>query len=150
MRGRWRLQQGSWSAAATSTALWVRRWRPDPRGCGGSAVRIALGETPNSQCGGRSHPQVRARTPSGALRATDCTDATSSRISLLLSHFATRAALLAEREGHHPDVRVGWGYLEVELTTHAAGGLTRNDFIMAAKIDQAVRHPYGQQIFAAD
>lgn len=56
---------------------------------------------------------------------------------------ATRAALLAEREGHHPDLRVGWGYLEVELTTHAAGGLTRNDFIMAAKIDQAARNPSG-------
>ncbi|MFZ0994775.1 MAG: 4a-hydroxytetrahydrobiopterin dehydratase [Candidatus Dormiibacterota bacterium] len=50
---------------------------------------------------------------------------------------ATRAALLAEREGHHPDLRVGWGYLEVELTTHAAGGLTRNDFIVAAKLDRA-------------
>jgi 4a-hydroxytetrahydrobiopterin dehydratase len=48
---------------------------------------------------------------------------------------ATRVALLAEREGHHPDLRLGWGYCEVELTTHAAGGLTRNDFILAAKID---------------
>ncbi|HUY09585.1 MAG TPA: 4a-hydroxytetrahydrobiopterin dehydratase [Candidatus Dormibacteraeota bacterium] len=50
---------------------------------------------------------------------------------------ATRVALLAEREGHHPDLRLGWGYLVVELTTHAAGGLTRNDFILAAKIDLA-------------
>lgn len=50
---------------------------------------------------------------------------------------ATRVALLAEREGHHPDLRVGWGYLVIELTTHAAGGLTRNDFILAAKIDRA-------------
>ncbi|HUY57375.1 MAG TPA: 4a-hydroxytetrahydrobiopterin dehydratase [Candidatus Micrarchaeaceae archaeon] len=50
---------------------------------------------------------------------------------------ATRVALLAEREGHHPDLRIGWGYLAVELTTHAAGGLTRNDFILAAKIDRA-------------
>jgi 4a-hydroxytetrahydrobiopterin dehydratase len=49
---------------------------------------------------------------------------------------ATRIALLAEREGHHPELRIGWGHLEVELTTHAAGGLTRNDFIMAAKIDR--------------
>ncbi|HUY55205.1 MAG TPA: 4a-hydroxytetrahydrobiopterin dehydratase [Candidatus Nanopelagicaceae bacterium] len=48
----------------------------------------------------------------------------------------TGIALLAEREGHHPDLRLGWGYLEVELTTHAAGGLTRNDFVMAAKIDR--------------
>jgi 4a-hydroxytetrahydrobiopterin dehydratase len=51
---------------------------------------------------------------------------------------ATRAALLAEREGHHPDLRLGWGYLEVELTTHAAGGLTRNDFILAAKMDRTL------------
>ncbi|MGH7641871.1 MAG: 4a-hydroxytetrahydrobiopterin dehydratase [Candidatus Dormibacteria bacterium] len=50
---------------------------------------------------------------------------------------ATHVALLAEREGHHPDLKVGWGYLAVELTTHVAGGLTRNDFILAAKIDRA-------------
>ncbi|HEY6539171.1 MAG TPA: 4a-hydroxytetrahydrobiopterin dehydratase [Candidatus Dormibacteraeota bacterium] len=50
---------------------------------------------------------------------------------------ATRVALLAEREAHHPDLRVGWGYLTVELTTHTAGGLTRNDFILAAKVDRA-------------
>jgi 4a-hydroxytetrahydrobiopterin dehydratase len=50
---------------------------------------------------------------------------------------ATRLALLAEREGHYPDLRLGWGYLVVELTTHAVGGLTRNDFILAAKIDRA-------------
>jgi len=49
---------------------------------------------------------------------------------------ATRIALLAEREGHHPELRLGWGYLVVELTTHAAGGLTRNDFVLAAKIDR--------------
>jgi 4a-hydroxytetrahydrobiopterin dehydratase len=49
---------------------------------------------------------------------------------------AARIALLAEREGHHPELGVGWGHLEVELTTHAAGGLTRNDFIMAAKVDR--------------
>ncbi|MHB1526916.1 MAG: 4a-hydroxytetrahydrobiopterin dehydratase [Candidatus Dormibacteria bacterium] len=49
---------------------------------------------------------------------------------------ATRLALLAEREGHHPDLHLGWGHLDVDLTTHAAGGLTRNDFVMAAKIDR--------------
>lgn len=49
--------------------------------------------------------------------------------------FAGRVAELAEQEGHHPDMRVGWGYLEVEITTHAIGGLSRNDFILAAKID---------------
>lgn len=50
--------------------------------------------------------------------------------------FATAIAELAESEGHHPDLEIGWGRLEVFLTTHVAGGLTRNDFIMAAKIDE--------------
>jgi len=50
--------------------------------------------------------------------------------------FAGRIAALAEAEGHHPDLKVGWGYVEVELTTHAIGGLSRNDFILAAKIDE--------------
>jgi 4a-hydroxytetrahydrobiopterin dehydratase len=48
---------------------------------------------------------------------------------------ATRIALLAEAQGHHPDLEVGWGRLHVRLTTHAIGGLSRNDLIMAAKID---------------
>lgn len=51
---------------------------------------------------------------------------------------ATRVALLAEQEGHHPDFEVGWGSLRLTLTTHAARGLTENDFIMAAKIDALV------------
>lgn len=50
--------------------------------------------------------------------------------------FATRVALLAEAEGHHPDLEVGWGRLAIALTTHAAGGLTDNDFILAAKVDR--------------
>jgi 4a-hydroxytetrahydrobiopterin dehydratase len=53
--------------------------------------------------------------------------------------FTSRVAALAEEEGHHPDLKLGWGYLEVELTTHAIGGLSRNDFILAAKIDELTR-----------
>jgi len=49
--------------------------------------------------------------------------------------FANKIGDLAEAEGHHPDLGVGWGYVRVTLTTHAAGGLTENDFILAAKID---------------
>ena len=49
--------------------------------------------------------------------------------------FVARVALLAESEQHHPDVELGWGRAAFELTTHAASGLTQNDFIMAAKID---------------
>jgi 4a-hydroxytetrahydrobiopterin dehydratase len=49
--------------------------------------------------------------------------------------FVARAALLAEAEQHHPDIELGWGRAAFELTTHAASGLTRNDFVMAARID---------------
>jgi 4a-hydroxytetrahydrobiopterin dehydratase len=49
---------------------------------------------------------------------------------------ATRIALLAEAQNHHPELEVAWGRLEVRLTTHSVGGLSRNDFIMAARIDR--------------
>jgi 4a-hydroxytetrahydrobiopterin dehydratase len=49
---------------------------------------------------------------------------------------ATRIALLAEAQGHHPELEVGWGRLVVRLSTHSVGGLSRNDFIMAARIDR--------------
>lgn len=50
---------------------------------------------------------------------------------------ANTIAALAEREQHHPDLHVeGYRRLSVELTTHAIGGLSINDFILAAKIDQ--------------
>jgi 4a-hydroxytetrahydrobiopterin dehydratase len=50
--------------------------------------------------------------------------------------FVARASLIAEAEGHHPDMELGWGRAAFSLTTHAASGLTRNDFVMAAKIDR--------------
>jgi 4a-hydroxytetrahydrobiopterin dehydratase len=50
--------------------------------------------------------------------------------------FATRVALLAEREFHHPELTVTWGKVLVTLWTHTVGGLSRNDFIIAAKIDR--------------
>lgn len=51
---------------------------------------------------------------------------------------AARVALLAEEQGHHPDMEVGWGRVSIALTTHTADGLTDNDFIMAAKIDELI------------
>lgn len=51
--------------------------------------------------------------------------------------FVNRIGALADAEDHHPDIALGWGRVEVELWTHAAGGLTDNDFIVAAKIDDA-------------
>jgi 4a-hydroxytetrahydrobiopterin dehydratase len=43
---------------------------------------------------------------------------------------------ISEEEGHHPDISFGWGYVEINITTHAIEGLSENDFILAAKIDQ--------------
>ena len=48
-----------------------------------------------------------------------------------------KIAPIAEAEKHHPDLLVSWGSVTVWLWTHAAGGLTENDFILAAKIDRA-------------
>ena len=48
---------------------------------------------------------------------------------------------LAEREGHHPDLSLGWGRLEVELFTHKIGGLHLNDFILASMIDRLTSVP---------
>ena len=51
--------------------------------------------------------------------------------------FLNKCAALAEEEGHHPDLHIeGYQNVWVELWTHAIGGLSDNDFIMAAKINQ--------------
>ena len=49
--------------------------------------------------------------------------------------FANQVALLAQAENHHPDMEISYSKVEIELWTHAAQGLTENDFILAAKID---------------
>ncbi len=52
--------------------------------------------------------------------------------------FVNRVADLAESEGHHPDIQVSYNKVIIELWTHAANGLSENDFIVAAKIDELV------------
>jgi 4a-hydroxytetrahydrobiopterin dehydratase len=49
--------------------------------------------------------------------------------------FVNRMADVAEAEGHHPDFCVHYNRVDLTVWTHAAGGLTENDFILAAKID---------------
>ncbi len=49
--------------------------------------------------------------------------------------FVNRMAEIAEGEGHHPDFCVHYREVEVTIWTHAAAGLTENDFILAVKID---------------
>jgi 4a-hydroxytetrahydrobiopterin dehydratase len=56
--------------------------------------------------------------------------------------FFRRVGELAESEGHHPDLHLtGYRNVALELYTHAVGGLTENDFILAAKIDQLPVEP---------
>jgi 4a-hydroxytetrahydrobiopterin dehydratase len=52
--------------------------------------------------------------------------------------FVSKVAELAEQEGHHPTIEFTWGKATITLWTHAINGLSENDFILAAKIDQIV------------
>lgn len=49
--------------------------------------------------------------------------------------FVNKIAVIAEEEGHHPDIFLAWGKVTVKLFTHKIKGLSQNDFILAAKID---------------
>ena len=50
--------------------------------------------------------------------------------------FVNHVGELAEEQGHHPDISLAWGKVEVTTWTHKINGLTESDFILAAKIDQ--------------
>ena len=51
--------------------------------------------------------------------------------------FTNRVGAIAEEEGHHPDISLSWGKVKLQLWTHKIGGLSENDFILAAKADAA-------------
>jgi len=70
-------------------------------------------------------------------------DAKSIRVQYVMKNFMAGIELMhsiaqiAEKEGHHPDLHLtGYRKLAVELSTHAIGGLSENDFILPAKIEQ--------------
>jgi 4a-hydroxytetrahydrobiopterin dehydratase len=50
--------------------------------------------------------------------------------------FVNRAGAVAEAEGHHPDMLLAWGRVEVKTYTHKIDGLTESDFVLAARIDR--------------
>jgi 4a-hydroxytetrahydrobiopterin dehydratase len=50
--------------------------------------------------------------------------------------FVNKVGNLAEEQGHHPDILLAWGKVEITTWTHAVNGLTESDFILAAKIDR--------------
>lgn len=49
--------------------------------------------------------------------------------------FVNRVGALAEKHDHHPDITFGWGYAEINLTTHDRGGITAFDFAVAKEIN---------------
>jgi 4a-hydroxytetrahydrobiopterin dehydratase len=51
--------------------------------------------------------------------------------------FTNAVGTIAEREGHHPDIRLSWGRVGLEIWTHKINGLTESDFVLAAKADEA-------------
>ncbi len=50
--------------------------------------------------------------------------------------FVNKVGEISETEGHHPEITFGWGYAKISISTHAIEGLSENDFILAAKIDE--------------
>lgn len=50
--------------------------------------------------------------------------------------FTNRVGAIAEEQGHHPDISLAWGKVGIKIWTHKIDGLTRSDFVMAAKIDE--------------
>ncbi len=50
--------------------------------------------------------------------------------------FVNRVGELAEQQGHHPDIGLSWGRVDITIWTHKVDGLTESDFILAAKIDR--------------
>jgi len=55
--------------------------------------------------------------------------------------FTNRVGEIAEKEGHHPDIYLAWGKVRVTIWTHKIDGLTRSDFVLAAKIDRVTPAP---------
>ncbi len=51
-------------------------------------------------------------------------------------HFVSKVAEIAEQENHHPDIHVSGNMVELVLSTQSIGGLSKNDFILAVKIDR--------------
>lgn len=56
--------------------------------------------------------------------------------------FINQIADLAEDEGHHPNITINFSVVEIEIYTHAIGGLSENDFILASKIDEIFENEY--------
>ena len=84
------------------------------------------------------------------LRGWELVDGTAIRKTVKCKDFLDavnliqRIAPIAEAEDHHPDLHLtGYRRLTIELSTHSIGGLSENDFILSAKIDELLAAPRG-------
>ena len=59
--------------------------------------------------------------------------------------FTNEVGKIAEEEKHHPEIHLGWGHCDIEIWTHANSNLVENDFILAAKINEAYFRLYPSQ-----
>jgi 4a-hydroxytetrahydrobiopterin dehydratase len=65
--------------------------------------------------------------------------------------FVNKVAVLAESEGHHPDIYIfGYNQIRISLTTHSINGLSENDFIVATKIDKLLKDNTKFNLASAD
>ena len=55
--------------------------------------------------------------------------------------FVNKVAVIAQQEDHHPELRINFRKVTVELYTHSISGLSENDFIVAAKIEEIIKEP---------
>jgi 4a-hydroxytetrahydrobiopterin dehydratase len=58
--------------------------------------------------------------------------------------FTNKVGAVAEEVGHHPDIYLTWGKVRLEIFTHSVNGLTKNDFILAAKFEEATKEKKGK------
>ena len=57
-------------------------------------------------------------------------------------NFVNEVAAIADEQNHHPEITLSYGKVKVTLWTHKIGGLSENDFILAAKIEQSIRSAF--------
>ena len=109
----------SWPGSTCSKGGWVGRWACVPGSLQGRRIIIKAAAPTQLRCGDFSHQACRRRRSAPPLPPARC----------------CRIAAVAEAEGHHPDLHLtGFNCVVAQLSTHAAKGLTENDFIVAAKV----------------
>ena len=95
-------------------------------------VAIQCGEAPLSEAKAR---ELAADIPRWTLREQSLTREYTCQDFRAAIAFVNRLADLAEEQQHHPDIRISYNTVTLDLSTHKIHGLSRNDFILAAKID---------------